>query len=109
MVTYNRCRRKIEMSPRAQSRDDTPAANTRVRNGITAKRGVRVRGSRAIAGVPVRAAQPLRPAPATQHHGAVVRPSLSGEMRGKPFRRSRFFVGMPGASRLFGGRPRAGS
>ena len=70
------------MSPRAQSRDDTPAANTGVRNGITAKRGVRVRGSRAAAGWPVRAAQPLRPSPATQHHGAAVRPSIAGEMRG---------------------------
>jgi hypothetical protein len=44
-----------------------------VRNGITAKRGVRVRGSRAAAGWPVRAAQPLRPSPSPRHHEASVR------------------------------------
>ena len=38
--------------------------------------------------------QPLRPSPATQHHGAAVRPSISREMRGKPSRRVRFFVGI---------------
>ncbi len=58
------CRRKIEMSPRAQSRDDTPRRRTHVcEAACRPKRGVRVRGSRAAAGWPVRAAQPLRPSP----------------------------------------------
>ncbi len=38
------------------------AADPSLRNGMSANRGVAVRGSRAEAGLPVRAAQPLRPA-----------------------------------------------
>jgi hypothetical protein len=58
------CRRRLEMSPCVQSRDDTPGRRThREQNGMSAKRWVRARGSRAEAGLPVRAAQPLRPSP----------------------------------------------
>ena len=46
------CRRKLEMTLRAQSRDGTPAADTRMRNGISAKcwgegEGVKGRSRRA--------------------------------------------------------------
>jgi hypothetical protein len=69
--------------------------------------GEGVKGRSRLAGARSAALEALIPPP--QHHGAAVRPSISGELRGKPSRRVRFFVGMPGASRLFGGRPRAGS
>ena len=58
------CRRKIEMSPRAQSRDDTPRRRTHLlRNGMSAKRLGEGEGVKGRSRLPVRAAQPLRPSP----------------------------------------------
>jgi hypothetical protein len=51
MVSSHGCRRKMEMSPGAQSRNDTPGRRTgSAPHGITANRWARATGSRAEAG-----------------------------------------------------------
>jgi hypothetical protein len=63
MKLYVFCRRKIEMSPGAQSRDDTPGGGHTVgESPCRPNAEVWVRGSRAIAGLPVRATRHNRPA-----------------------------------------------
>ena len=129
---YIQCRSPFEKSQIVPVRNVTPgkvemtlpAADALVRNGMSAKCWVQARGSRAEAGLPVRAVQPLRPLPSPSTIGqpcarldaqrcAAGQPRLhpwnQAEGATIPPRRGRFFVGRPGASRLFGGRPRAGS
>src|SRR4051812_26390276 len=89
------CRRKIEMSLRAQSRNDTQAADT-----FFAKRHVsqtldEVRGSRAEAGLPVRASAALEALASSRHHGTAVSSSASAAGAAVPPRRDRLFDGTP--------------
>jgi len=78
------CRRKIEMSPRAQSRDDTPRRRTHLlRNGMSAKRlgeGEGVKGRSRLAGARSAALEALV---LTQHNASAVRPSGLGVSRGR--------------------------
>ena len=46
--------------------------------------GLRARGSRAIAGLPVRIAQPLRPSPSAQHNASAVGPSAPLRCQSRP-------------------------
>jgi hypothetical protein len=82
MALTRNCWRKFEMSPAAQSRDDTPRQRTHLlRNAMSAKRWVWARGSGAKAGLPVRGfAQPLRRslAPSTMKQPSVCRSQAAG-------------------------------
>ena len=84
--------------------------HTRGETACQPKAEVRARGSRAEAGLPVRAAQPLRPVRPPSIiavPGACPRLCVSFAIASRTARDGRPFVGMPGASRLLGGRCRA--
>lgn len=77
-VIDNQCRRKVEMSPDAQSRNDTPDRRAHLaRNGITALRWARSAGSRAETGLPARDSAALEADGHTQHHRKAVRQSVA--------------------------------